>query len=99
MKEHMTRVVVNGKYPGVKVWDSLRGDAIIVFNLSYNFGPQYPVVLEDDGVRATLGKSGRDYEVFLPWASIMVMDNTLPEGVSAFPLDMPREVKDMLVAP
>lgn len=56
--------------PGLVLPPQLRDRTVVQLNLSYRFGSEYPVVLEDDGVRATLSFSGERFTCWLPYAAI-----------------------------
>jgi stringent starvation protein B len=79
-----TQVVVNPAEPGVRLPEHLMRERVTMLNLSMRYGPDLPMSLDYDGIRARLafGDLGA-FDCFLPWASVLGVraEGSLAPGV------------------
>src|SRR5690606_35679283 len=69
----ITRVVVNGTHPLIKLPEYLLGNPEVRLDLSYNCGLNLPMSLDDDGIRAVLSFNKTPFSCFIPWDALWLV--------------------------
>jgi len=90
LDQGMVLVTLDARRDGVDVPRHLRDDAQLRLNLSYRFG--LPLVLDEEGVTATLTFAGSPYACRLPWESLYLFVPHASGRPMLFPGDVPSEI-------
>jgi len=95
-----TRVAVNGAHSLIKLPEYLLGNPNVHLDLSYNFGTNFPMSLDDDGIRAVLSFNKTPFSCFIPWDAlwlVMSQDSSKPHLI-LFPESVPPSVQKQVDA-
>lgn len=91
LDQGMVMIHLDARRPGVRVPDSLKGEAHLRLNLSYRFDPP-DLTVGDWGVRCTLSFSGSRFQVAVPWSALFALASHATREHWVFPEDMPPEL-------
>jgi stringent starvation protein B len=94
----MVMIHLDARRPGVRVPESLKGEAHLRLNLSYRFDPP-DLSVGDWGVRCTLSFSGSRFQVAVPWSALFAIACHQTRENWVFPEDMPEELLHQAPAP
>src|SRR5436190_15416771 len=98
LDQGMVMVHLDARRPGVLVPSTLRGEAHLRLNLSYNFAPP-DLSVSDWGVRSTLSFSGSRFTVAVPWSALFAITSHTTKEFWMYPDDMPEELIQQTVPP
>lgn len=91
----ITRVVVNGTHPLIKLPEYLLENPEVHLDLSYNLGINFPMSLDDDGIRAVLSFNKTPFSCFIPWDALWLVatQDSSELRVIIFPESVPPSIQ------
>lgn len=88
------RVHLDGRREGVILPDHLRGDGHVRLDYGYGFSPPIPdLVIDDQGIHATLSFRRVPFRTFVPWSSIYLIADFDGNG-AVWQEDLPKDLVD-----
>jgi hypothetical protein len=86
-----TQVRLDARRPGCAVPEHLADQLQLALNLSWRF-PDSNMVIDDQGVTASLRFSGRSFRCHLPWVAIWGLALADDPNLRVWPIDLPPEL-------
>jgi stringent starvation protein B len=92
LQEGPVLIQLDARKEGVDVPKQFLHDARLVLRLGYGLSPPiHDLILDDDGVSATLTFSGVPYHCQVPWESVYAVVSAVSERRMVWPDDIPPE--------
>lgn len=91
LEKGMVMIHLDARRAGVLVPPSLRGEAHLRLNLSYNFDPP-DLAIGEWGVRSTLSFKGSRFKVAVPWSALFAITSHVTKEFWMYPDDIPSEL-------
>jgi hypothetical protein len=93
------RVHLDARRDGVMLPDRLRGDGHVRLDYGYGFQPPIPdLVIDDDGIHATLSFNRVPFRTFVPWTAIYLIADFDGNG-AVWQEDIPADLLDVAEPP
>lgn len=90
------RVHLDARRDGVVLPARLLGDGHVRLNYGYHFSPPIPdLVVDDDGIHATLSFDRRPFGTFVPWSAIYLIADFDGNG-AVWQEDIPADLLDQM---
>ena len=88
------RVHLDARRPGVELPARFLGQAHLRLDYGYGFTPPIPdLVIDDDGIRATLSFNRMPFATFVPWSAIYLIADFDGNG-AVWQEDIPSDLQD-----
>jgi stringent starvation protein B len=92
LKDGPVLLHLDARRPGVKVPAGLADDPALVLRVGYTLSPPIPdLVVDEEGVRATLTFRGVPHGCVVPWSALFAVTNEAGQGL-VYDQDVPAEV-------
>jgi hypothetical protein len=90
------RVHLDARRDGVSLPERLLGDGHVRLNYGYHFAPPIPdLLVDDDGIHATLSFDRRPFTTFVPWSAIYLIADFDGNG-AVWQDDIPADLLDQM---
>jgi hypothetical protein len=88
------RVHLDARKDGVRLPDRLRGDGHVRLDYGHGFSPPIPdLVVDDDGISATLSFNRIPFATFVPWSAVYLIADFDGNG-AVWQEDIPPDLLD-----